>query len=244
MQLADMSWTDVRDADVSVALFPIGAIEQHGPHAPLRTDLIIAEEMAAEAARRTDALYLPPVNVGVSENHRHFDGSIYVSEETMRRIVVETLESLARHGVEKTVIVNGHGGNTDAINEACRRLYRDGVAFATEWLWARAIGVMDTVDHGGELETALVMHLDESLVSEPREGSDAPHGIEEHGASVGGYDTIDFTERGCFGEPETATAETGGRVFEESVSELVALVEYLRETDVGTRDAVDPSDVE
>lgn len=243
MNLGDMSWTDVRDAEPTVAVFPIGAIEQHGPHAPLRTDLIIAEEMAKEAARRAGALYLPPVNVGVSENHRHFDGSIYISEETMRRIVLETLTSLARHGVEKAIIVNGHGGNTDAINEACRRLYRDDILFATEWLWARAIGVMDSVDHGGELETALVMYFDEELVSESRIGSDTPHGVSEYGASVGGYDTIDFTERGCFGDPEEATVETGEEVFEESVDELVSLIEYLRPKEIGHEDVPDLSEV-
>ncbi|MFB6244257.1 MAG: creatininase family protein, partial [Halobaculum sp.] len=131
MNLTEVSWTDVRDAEPDVALCPVGSTEQHGPHAPLGTDALNAVAVAEAADDRLagdedapTAVVAPPVHVGVAEEHRAFDGTLWVSPDTFRAYVRETLESLAFHGIDRAVLVNGHGGNVAALAEVARRVSR------------------------------------------------------------------------------------------------------------------------
>src|SRR6056297_2793632 len=121
MHLADATWTDADDADADLAVLPVGSTEQHGPHAPLGTDFLTAEAIAQagadahETATDESVVVAPPVPVGIAEEHRQFTGTLWVSEDTFRAYVRETVESLASHGWDRVVCVNGHGGNTDAL---------------------------------------------------------------------------------------------------------------------------------
>lgn len=238
MKLEESSWTEINESEFEVALFPVGSTEQHGPHAPLCTDSLIAREIAREASERTDELCLPSLNIGISEEHRQFDGTLHVSPSTFRRFVSETLRSLYEHGIGKTVVVNGHGGNIDALDELCASIYRSEDFFATHWTWWESIdlselGIEERMGHAGALETSLVMHLRDELVDSERlemgrdEGSES-WGKFVHGSSVG-YDSADFSENGVVGDPTNASKEKGEKLFESSADELVSLVEWLRE---------------
>lgn len=225
MDLADLSWTDVEAHDFDVALLPTGSTEQHGPHAPLRTDALIAERIAGAAMEETSALRLPTVPVGVSEEHRGFAGTLYVSPSTFRSYVSDVLRSAADHGVRKAVVVNGHGGNVEALQEVCSRLTRDDELFATEWTWWRGL---DDVGHAGEVETSVVLHLEPGLVSDDREEGVDSWGSYVSGASVA-YDSSEFTRNGVVGDPREASAEKGEELFDTAVEELVGLVEWIRD---------------
>ncbi|MDY7081418.1 MAG: creatininase family protein, partial [Halobacteria archaeon] len=169
----------------------------------------------------------PPVNVGVSEEHRGFDGTLYVSPDTFRSYVGDILESASRY-FDNAVVVNGHGGNIDALDEVCARLYRDDTIFATEWTWWNALSLNADMGHAGELETSLVMYLEPDTVDEADEA-----GVESWGEFVNSapvaYDTDEFTQNGVVGDPRQATAEKGERIFEDSVANLVELVEWVDE---------------
>ncbi len=113
---AELSWPEAEEKlkKVDVALLPVGAIEQHGPHLPLDTDAFDAEYLAkrvAEKCSNPKPFVLPLIPYGVSYHHDDFMGTISVSNETLSKIVYEIGINLARQGIKKLVIINGHGDN-------------------------------------------------------------------------------------------------------------------------------------
>lgn len=228
--------------DADVAVLPTGSTEQHGPALPLGMDHMAAQAFARTASDRDDAIVLPTVPVGVSVHHRHFDGTLYVSDETFEAYVTETLASLSEHGVEKAVIVNGHGGNSGALRRAARRLRDDRTAFAPPWNWWEAVTELseDLFDerggHADAMESSLLWHVREDLI-DPGELDAAEAAGNEgwgetvHGARLG-FDTIDFSESGAVGEPTQADPKAGARLFEAARDELHALIDWLAERPV------------
>jgi creatinine amidohydrolase len=123
-----MTWQDLAAAETArwIAVLPIAAVEQHGPHLPLGVDAFVAEAYLARAREELPAAlpvtFLPLLTVGASDEHRFFPGTLTLSAETVIRILTEIGESVSRAGVRKLVIVNSHGGNVAAIAIAARDL--------------------------------------------------------------------------------------------------------------------------
>lgn len=237
MQLAEATWTEVDDADAEVALLPVGSTEQHGPHAPLGTDTLAAEAVAAEAADRLPAdeiLVAPPIPVGVSEEHRHFAGTMWVSEDAFRAYVREAAASLAEHGLEEIVYVNGHGGNVHALREVAGRLTRDGVARAVPFTWFEAVEA-EEMGHAGPLETGLVRHVAPELVREDRVDEAVAGASQGWGEWVSGvnlaFDSAEFTASGVVGDPREGDAERGATLLDGAAEGLIALLEAMAERD-------------
>ncbi|MXV61002.1 creatininase family protein [Natronorubrum sp. JWXQ-INN-674] len=239
--LAEHTTTTAADAleDAEVAVIPTGSTEQHGPALALGMDHMAAEAFARTASDRDDAVVLPTVPVGVSEHHRQFDGTLYVTEETFERYVGETISSLAEHGVRKAVVVNGHGGNSSALRRAARTLREDRTAFAPPWNWWDSVEDLadDLFDeeggHADAMESSLLWHLREDLVDpdalEAAEaGASEAWGETVHGAALG-FDTIDFSESGAVGRPTQADPEKGAQVFDAARDHLHALLDWLAE---------------
>jgi len=225
MKLGEMSWKDFKDSKPKTAVVPTGSTEQHGPHAPLQTDTLIAEAMAEKATEETDTLLLPSINVGVSREHSSFPGTLSLSPDTFRSQLTETILSAHDSGVEKFVVVNGHGGNVRYIREVCENLYHDEGLLVLEWTWFDAINARG-MGHAGELETSLLLYLEEDLLSEPGEPGDTSWGKKMHGA-IFDYDTEFFTRDGVVGDPNEASTEKGEKIFEQSTEELSDLLKAL-----------------
>jgi creatinine amidohydrolase len=234
MHLSDLSWTDARDREVDTALLPVGSTEQHGPHAPLGTDFLtaaaIAERGAAECA--SEVVVAPTIPVGVAEEHRHFDGTLWVTEDAFRAYVGDVLRSLGDL-VEQVVVVNGHGGNTDALREICARVTRDGEVDATPFTWFDAVDPDVPLGHGGAVETSLVQYLRADLVHEDRfaaarEGMGDAFGDWIAGTNLA-YDFREFTESGNVGDPSAASPELGEELLAEAATGLRDVVETVRE---------------
>ena len=238
MQLADATWTDVRALDTRLACLPVGSTEQHGPHAPLGTDTLNAESVAAagaeayESTAGTPVAVGPAIPVGVSEEHRAFDGSLWVSPDTFRAYVRETVESLASHGFDRVVLVNGHGGNVDALAEVGARLTRDGVAYTVPFTWFDAVGDHSTeMGHAGPLETAMLRHehpalVREDRIEEAREGASDRWGEWVAGVNLA-YDSDAFSENGVVGDPAAGDADRGAELLESAASSLGDLLGAL-----------------
>ena len=271
LRLAEATWTDVRDADARLAVLPVGSTEQHGPHAPLGTDAMLAETVAEagaeayEAGRapdpeqdgdgagrpgddpdRTDGsaaasrddpagaevLVAPTLPIGVSEEHRAFAGSLWFTPETFRATIRESVAALAHHGVEGIVVANGHGGNVEALGEACARLTRDGTAFAVPFTWFDAIDTPEPMGHAGPLETALLRAttdlVRDARVEEAREG-----GADRWGEWVSGtnlaYDSDEFTANGVVGDPTAGDAELGAELLAGAAAALADLLAAVAE---------------
>lgn len=228
MELQDYSWTEIREQENDVAILPVGSTEQHGPHNPVGVDAIIARHLARDACRETNTTCLPSIEIGVAEHHRNFDGTLYVSHDTLRSYVYETIQSLTHHGIGKVIVVNGHGGNTAALQEACAHLTRNEDLFAIEWEWFSNIDY--EVGHGGKAETSIMMHLKPELVDEPVKGDNESWGKYVNGASVA-YDTDEFTENGITGDARDANSELGEELYNKSLDDLMNLINWIRDHD-------------
>ncbi len=246
-QLGSLSWPQAqrRFAEVDVALLPVGAIEQHGPHLPLDTDAWDARRLAhdvAEACAAPRPLVLPLVPYGVSYHHADFAGTIAISPETLSRIVVDIGLAAARHGVKKLVIVNGHGGNIPALQFAAQIINRDAHIFTcvdtgetSDAEIARLIETKNDV-HAGEYETSTSLALRPELVDMERAAAQVPHFSNRYldfssSVSVSWFArTSRISPTGVMGDPTKASAEKGRAMWAVMVRNLVELVETLKLT--------------
>ena len=175
---AEMTWTDFRDADMAsaVAVLPVAATEQHGPHLPVGVDTFIAEGyLRAVVARLPDelsVLFLPVQAIGKSNEHLDYPGTLTFSAETVIRAWREIGESVHRAGGRKLVIVNAHGGNIPPLDIVARELrVRLGMLVVVA-SWSRfgypegLYGPGEKVHgiHAGEAETSLMMAFRPELV--------------------------------------------------------------------------------
>src|SRR3712207_6163090 len=128
MALARMTSPEAAEAlaDAEVALIPVGATEQHGPNMTLETDTAVAYQLALRtaAALHPRAVVAPPLPYGVSYHHMRFPGTMTLSPETFQAVVLEVVESLGQHGVERFFIIDGHAGNQGALDVLMTKLDR------------------------------------------------------------------------------------------------------------------------
>jgi creatinine amidohydrolase len=236
MDLAEATWTEIRDAGASLAVLPVGSTEQHGPHAALGTDAATAAAVASAGADAHDepVVVAPTVPIGVSAEHRAFEGTLAVSPDSFRAYVTETVESLASHGLDRVVVVNGHGGNVDALREACAALTRAGTAFTVPFTWFEAVDLGPPMGHAGPRETALLRAVRPDLVREDRVEAAAAGAADRWGEWVSGvnlaYDVETFSENGVVGDPREGDAELGEGLLAAATAALVDLL-----VAVGTR---------
>jgi len=250
--MALMTTTAVGDAlarGLDTAIIPVGACENHGPHAPLCTDTIVAEEVAVRLAARIDALVAPALPISFSAQHLTFAGSISLSPATLIQVLCEYVESLADQGFRRFVLFSGHGGNRTAIDVAARELkvrYGSDIEVMVLNLLAlqtsaelrsrveERLGVKfrDIWEaHGGEQETSAALARDKRLVRLDL----APPPAEAIGeyirrsrdpyAWIVTFDLPRYAPDGSWGDPRGATALQGRVVFDllaEMLAERIA----------------------
>lgn len=243
--LGELTWPMARHrlTEVDVALLPVGAIEQHGPHLPLDTDAFDAEHLAQEVASACSdpkPLVLPLIPYGVSYHHEDFDGTISISPDTLSRLVYEVGMNMARQGVKKLVIVNGHGGNTPALKFAAQNINRDAYIFTTvdtgESSDADVASIAETPGdvHSGEIETSTVLATRPHLVRMDRAESFVPKFSSQYldFSSKRGLEwyarTAKISPSGVMGDPTKASEEKGRRIWAVMVRNMVEFVEELK----------------
>lgn len=164
------------NAEKTIAVLPVAAIEQHGPHLPVSTDSAIMQGMLSEVFPRLpadlDARFLPVQAIGKSDEHIRHPGTLTISPAALIETWTDIGESVARAGIRKLVVVNAHGGNEDIIGIVTRQLrLRFGMlAVRTAWeRFGRPAGLFSDEEvrlgiHGGEVETSLMLHFQPDLV--------------------------------------------------------------------------------
>jgi creatinine amidohydrolase len=201
-----------RNRAARVAVLPVGSFEQHGPFLPLATDTVVAVTVARAVGAVAPVLQLPPLTISCSHEHAAWAGTVSISAGTLFAVVNDVAESLRRSGVEKLVIVNGHGGNYvlgNVVQEAAGRM----ALFPSEVDWARAraaAGMTTPVDsdmHGGELETSILLHAHPRLVRDDYAAHDHLADDRERMLTLS---LAAYTESGVVGRPSLASAEKGG----------------------------------
>lgn len=233
-----------------VVVLPTAAIEQHGPHLPLSTDVDIGMGIVSEAFRRLDdalpVLLLPCLAPGASPEHGGTPGTLDLDPRTFERVLVDVGEALARSGVRRLVIANSHGGNRAAIDTAALRLRRRHRMLVVKAHWfrfPRPDGVELSEDewthglHGGAVETAMMLHLHpdrvrseriENFPSLGRELEDDLTHLLPEGTAAFAWMARDLGPRGVIGDATLATPEMGRRLVRSYGRVLAEIVEDAR----------------
>lgn len=253
MRLEEMTWQEVDAMDRStVVVVPFGAMEQHGPHLPLKTDALIGEAIA----RRLDStcegklLVLPQQWLGLSSHHMRFAGTLSVSAETFLALATETISSVASAGFRNILVMNSHGGNASALDVVltkCRSLYPSHRFLAVTYWHAAAAGIgamresaIGGMGHACELETSLVLAEQPQLVQMGRAAADGKWPASEffakdmlRGGSVSYAMRFDEISRhGVVGDPTTASAEKGEAAFATIIEALTRLVRQIQSGEI------------
>lgn len=252
MILSNLTTMNAEKLNNLVALFPFGAIEQHGPHLSVSTDTSLVTKVAerAEAILPDEILLCPTMPFGSSHHHLAFGGTISISPQTYVQVVVELTESLINSGFKKIILLNGHGGNITPIRHALSVLsakYDDtvnpNIVLATYWeLAGKAFAGESPMEspalsHACEYETSLLLHLFPEKVftdkieraKRPKSNGYIPWEDDEpyRGVSIV-KKTQYISSNGSSGEPQLGTAEKGKILFDKAVHALVEFVEEFK----------------
>ncbi len=130
MLLENLAYTEVEVYLKSnrTILIPVGSVEQHSPYGLIGTDFIAAEGVAREVGKRMDLIVAPTINYGVSPHHMDFKGTATLSSATFIGVVKDVALSFLHHGFRRIIFINGHGGNTNAIETAFQEIKLDGAS--------------------------------------------------------------------------------------------------------------------
>ncbi|HEY1279018.1 MAG TPA: creatininase family protein [Acidimicrobiales bacterium] len=222
----------------SIVLQPLGAIEQHGPHLPFDTDLVIAGEVAeaavAEYGDAYDAWLLPPLAYTKSNEHAWSAGTVWLSASTLLAVLDDIGRSVAMLPARKLVFVNGHGGNSALLNVANRELrlkyglltFLAHPGFPVDQGGTAPESELGMGVHAGIDETSLMLHLRPERVDMTKAARNIPEWLAPNrhvrfGGRVSfGWLSNDFGADGYIGDPTGATAERGKELFEGAVRGL------------------------
>jgi len=254
---AELSTRDFEAARASglaartVAVLPVAATEQHGPHLPLAVDATLLQGVIDAAlpqlAAELPVLFLPPQAVGLSTEHRSYPGTLTLSPATLLALWTELGECVARAGVRKLLLLNGHGGNVAPMDIVARELrQRCGLlVYSSSWfglpLPEHVHGLFTPEEHrfgihGGEIETSMMLHLAPRQVhmAHAQRWRSASQDRAERHALLGngrsakmGWAIEDYHPAGAVGNAAAATAEKGRAVLEAAGQALAQLLAEL-----------------
>jgi creatinine amidohydrolase len=251
----EMTWDDFAQGDPSrwIAVLPLAAVEQHGPHLPLGVDAMIGEAYLAKARAMLPAslpvTFLPMQSIGASEEHRAFPGTLTYAPETLLRMIEEIAESVHRAGVRKLVLVNSHGGNAEVMSLAARglRARLQMLAVFTSWHqfgYPDGLFSQDEVMHGihgGEIETSIMLAAHPDLVKRDKAENfeSAAQAMERDFKHLRlslpagfGWMTQDLNRTGAVGNAAAATAAKGEAAVAHGARAFVALLSEVQRFDL------------
>ncbi|MHB2023482.1 MAG: creatininase family protein [Mycobacteriales bacterium] len=256
--MQDLSWREIEEylGRDKIALVPIGSTEQHGPAGPLGVDTFVALALAEDTATRAQVLSTPPLWFGDSAHHSAFPGTLTLTTTTMIAVVSDICRSLAGHGFDRIVLINGHkGSNLPALTAAVRMLHEKELpnvlfAVADPLHLARSVaGELKSTNehHCGELELSHVEFWFPGKVRMDQLSGDSVDFEHVFGGFVGddlfgpapdgvdicwsGAEQRAFTPSGAFSSSLGVSVDKGRAYHEHIVRRLCELVEWLRRYD-------------
>ena len=249
-------WGDFRtteyasiDPETTIAVLPVAAIEQHGPHLPVSTDTTIMKGMLETVIARLpadlDIRILPVQAVGKSNEHLHAPGTLTLPAPTLVEAWSELGLSVARAGLRKIVVVNSHGGNEEIMGIVTRELRVRARMLAVKTSWqrfGRPAGMYSSREdrygiHGGDVETSLMLHFRPDLVDMGKaedfiskvESAEKEFALLRHtGTHAFAWIASDLNPNGTVGEANLATAEKGRLTAEHQADGFIRLLRDVR----------------
>jgi creatinine amidohydrolase len=253
-------WTAIRWADVArvdaarwIAVLPLAATEQHGPHLPLRTDVLIAEAYLARVremlSETVPATFLPVEEIGISTEHTDYPGTLTLPPETALRKWLGIGASVARAGIKKLVIVTSHGGNSAAMTIVAQELRAQFGLLAVTTAWSRFGAPADLFTaeelrhgvHGGAVETSIMLARYPGEVRQQAVANFVPSSIaieqqyrrlSTHRPAPFAWQAQDLHPSGAAGDATQASAEKGERLLDHGARAFCELLEDVDRFDL------------
>jgi creatinine amidohydrolase len=223
---------DERARGATVAILPIGSFEQHGPYLPLITDTLVACSISQAIADAYPVLHLSPITISCSHEHTAWPGTVSISARMLYTVIADIQQSLRQTGIDKLVLVNGHG-DSYVLRNVVQKVTVDGPNMApylsnTDWTRARIAANMATNDHedihAGELEPSILLHTCPEWV---RDGyQDADHTANERPDLLTTRMSA-YTISGIIGQPSLATVPEGKAALVSLADSFAACIRLL-----------------
>ena len=256
--MPEVQWANMKAAEIralkernAIAILPIGSIEQHGPHLPVQVDTLLVSEVAARTARmvaeETPIVVLPTIWSGLAEHHMSLGGTLTLDLATFFGLVRGIVRSVARNGLGRILLLNGHGGNMSALNALVGELSVEldlPIALATYWIparqeFAKILEEQPSVAHACEAETSMLLALRPDLVAMSRlDEIDPPREWGGGDSDVYLWQPVsDWSPSGVAGVPGAASADKGERLLQAAAA---ALADRIRDGRIWGRGEVKP----
>lgn len=235
--LAELTPKEIREGQLDTAVLAVGATEYHGDHLPYATDTLMAEALAVRFARELGtALVLPSLDYGMSLHLMAWPWTLSLRPETLTAMIVDIAESLRRHGISRLLVVSAHDGNPGPIEHAARELsdrHDMTVAIFAGWqslsrqLLAGSYDI--DLDHGGQSEMSIVLHLRPDLAHQDR-AVDLPNQQMDHVVRVvGPFNRV--VPHGYSGQPSKGSVAEGAAILDAITAYVAPFLRNLAAND-------------
>jgi len=216
--IATKTWSQVASRQSSILLLPLGSCEQHGPHLPLDTDTQIAQHLCAQAALQDNRILIAPsLSITASGEHAGFPGTLSIGTDVLTQVLIEIVRSA--DWCNGVVFVNGHGGNTDAVNAAVRTLKSEQRKVAAWW---------PRIEHGdahaGASETSMMLVINPEQVNMAKAEAGSTKPIGEISAQLRSGGVRSVSTNGVLGDPTVATSQNGLNLLSQLAHDLVTFI--------------------
>ena len=244
--------------DHAVAVLPVAATEQHGPHLPVSVDTTLVDGVIQAALPYLPAalpvLFMPTQQVGKSNEHIRFPGTLTLSAQTLIAVWMELGACVARSGIKKLVLLNSHGGQVSVMDIVARdlRTAHDLIVFSTNWytlpLGDEVLGLFPPAEHrfgihAGDMETSMMLALREKYVDMSQaqnfhstaEDRAAKYPILGNGTSAKlAWQVQDYNDQGAAGNAAIATAAKGNAILQSAGVQLARLLQEVSDLPLST----------
>lgn len=249
-------------AATTIAVLPVAATEQHGPHLPLKVDTVLVDGIVAAAlphlAAELKVLFLPTQAVGLSPEHARFPGTLTLKNETIMRLWTDIGESVAAAGIRKLLLFNSHGGNVSVMDLVARdlRARLDMLMVSASWFNlplldanGQDVNALFSADehrfgiHGGDIETSMLLALDPARVemAQAQDFHSTSQDRAQQFAILGngksaklGWQMQDYSLSGAVGNAAAATAEKGRALVGAAGRSLARLLTEMNQLPLST----------
>ena len=238
------------DPEQTIAMLPVGAIEQHGPHLPLGTDAYITESLVEGLLTRNhnqiNLLALPPMLIGHSCEHGDFPGTLSADAETLINLWTNIGKQVSKSGIYKLLILNSHGGQPQVVDIVAQRLRSQNqmlVVGTNTFQLGMPSNLFNCKElqhglHGGEIETSIMLHLHPDLVRMDKADNFIPASIRMEktysrlapgGSAKFAWQAQDIHKSGAFGDATKADPERGSILIQYMLDEISLILKDMSE---------------